>query len=226
MRLGNVSRSDNNVGGLVGFNNNHITSSYATGNVEGAIDAGGLVGSNQDSISGSYATGNVIGTRNSNRAGGLVSSNQGSIVKSYATGEVYANFDAGGLVSLNQGSIMKSYATGSVSSDVFSGGLVNNNQGTITNSYATGSVMGSGGGGLVQNSTGEINASYWLKKMNSTLTDIGNNRASLPYDAGQIAENLKSPTRAEGIYSNWSDNDWDFGTSDQYPSHLKTQMAT
>ena len=40
-------------------------------------------------------------------------------------------------------------------------------------------------------------------------------------DAKKTAEELKSPTRAEGIYSNWNsdddNDDWDFGTSDQFP---------
>ena len=102
-------------GGLVGFNNGSITSSYATGSVtnEGvSSSAGGLVGSNNGSITSSYATGSVTNEGVSSSAGGLVGSNNGSITSSYATGSVTnegVSSSAGGLVGSNTGSITASY---------------------------------------------------------------------------------------------------------------------
>ena len=67
----------NNVGGLVGRNNEGgITASYVTGTVTGSSDIGGLVGYNDDGrITTSYATGMVTGSTGSENVGGLVGRN-------------------------------------------------------------------------------------------------------------------------------------------------------
>ncbi len=166
------------VGGLVGFQQSgSITTSYATGSVDGgdgADNVGGLVGTNSGSITNSYATGSVDGGNNSDSIGGLVGQqNSGSITASYATGAVNGGDgpnDIGGLVgSQNNGSITGSYATGSVNGGEgtdFAGGLLGSqNDGSITASYATGSVNGGEGtdfaGGLLGNQNdGSITASY------------------------------------------------------------------
>ena len=64
---GGVTGTGTPVGGLVGFNNGPISSSHATGNVNGSEYVGGLVGSNSGAggvnrISGSTAAGAVTGT--------------------------------------------------------------------------------------------------------------------------------------------------------------------
>ncbi len=155
-------RGGDNVGGLVGFNDNgSITSSYVTGNVSGHhnSDVGGLVGYDiYGSITNSYATADVWGSLSS-QVGGLVGYIWRSIIKnSYATGNVRASdsyAQAGGLVGLNSGTIKSSYATGKVEvlyGFVDAGGLVGQNYGTIENSYAMGDVTGfinSDVGGLV-----------------------------------------------------------------------------
>jgi len=112
---------NNSYGGLVGWNDNLITDSYATGNVNGVIYTGGLVGRNyKGSILRCYATGSV--TSSSNNVGGL----------------------AGGNAGLDDALISECYAIGDVSGDSSVGGLVgeNRNHGTISDSYALGSVFG------------------------------------------------------------------------------------
>ena len=210
---GSVSGSSD-VGGLVGLNDNGtITNSYATGSVSGSSDVGGLVGLNDNgTITNSYATGSVSG---SSDVGGLVGlNNNGTIANSYAIGSVSGDENVGGLVGLNdsRGTIMNSYATGSVSGDKFVGGLVGLNNGGITNSYATGSVAGPDHdvGGLVGENKGDtITRSYWDSDTSGRTTSAGG--------MSKTTVELQSPTTATGIYRDWSDDDWDFGTSSQYP---------
>ena len=211
---GSVSGSGSDVGGLVGLNNGGtITNSYATGSVSGSSDVGGLVGLNDNgTITNSYATGSVSGDEN---VGGLVGLNDnGTITNSYATGSVSGDENVGGLVGLNdsRGTITNSYATGSVSGDKFVGGLVGLNNGGITNSYATGSVAGPDHdvGGLVGENKGDtITRSYWDSDTSGRTTSAGG--------MSKTTVELQSPTTATGIYRDWSDDDWDFGTSSQYP---------
>ncbi len=102
------------VGGLVGSNEGTINNSYAAVTVIGGAAVGGLVGfNNSGTISDSYATGNVNAALNffGGIVGGLVGQNyQGAISNSYSTGHVSAAGSinggayAGGLVGSNIGS--------------------------------------------------------------------------------------------------------------------------
>ena len=213
----NITASSDYVGGLVGWNESTMTNTYATGSIIGTSSrVGGLVGRNAGTVMDSYAMVSVSGT---SRAGGLVGRNYGMIMNSYATGSVVASARVGGLIGRNTNIIASSYATGSVEGTSQVGGLVGrhdigtitNNIGTITNSYATGVVTGdSNTGGLVGRSdTGITTDSYW---------DI--NTGVLPTSAGGTSRTtveLQSPTTATGIYNSWSSDNWDFGTSLQYP---------
>ena len=132
-RTGKIYRShatgavygEEEVGGLVGWNEGDIVECYATGNITSAIDAdrlGGLVGRNRGHIHGCYATGSVTGDFNSDHLGGLVGKNENRIVNCYATGAVSGGLEAeelGGLVGFNDDSgtlIRRCYATGAVTS--------------------------------------------------------------------------------------------------------------
>ncbi len=157
------------VGGLVGWNDGDITSSYATGNVTGEgrfANVGGLVGFNSSdgTITGSYATGRVIGR---NRIGGLVGLNSGTIIDGNATGKVSGEGEVGGLVGIHHGTIKSSYAMGDVAGEGNRvGGLVGWSTGTITGSYTTGNVTGSGRvGGLIGTSIGTITGSYAMGRV-------------------------------------------------------------
>ena len=123
------------VGGLVGWNNGSITTSYSTGTVSGDYHVGGLVGRNYD----------------------------GNITNSYSIGTVSGDGYVGGLVGRNKGSITSSYSIGTVSGDCYVGGLVGYNSGSITTSYSTGAVSGNEDvGGLVgRNYRGDVIACFW-----------------------------------------------------------------
>ena len=174
---------------------------------------GGLVGQNKGgTISNSYSSGSVSGRR---YIGGLVGRNEeGTINNSYSTGEVSGNISVGGLVGVNgsESVISSSYSSGSVSGWQGVGGLVGwSEEGTITNSYSSGSVSGvSYVGGLVGYNTGSITASYWDIATSGLRGSAGGE--------GKTTVQLQSPTAATGIYSDWSNADWDFGTSKQYPA--------
>ena len=151
-----VTATNNWVGGLVGFNNGPISSSHATGDVDGNAYVGGLVGDNESAgtISDSHARGSVQGLSES---GGLVGWNFSSITDSSASGDVgdaaTAGQTLGGLIGLNSagGAVTRSNATGDVASTSDTiGGLAGRNEDTITESAASGAVTGSDWvGGLV-----------------------------------------------------------------------------
>ena len=206
---------------------------------------GGLVGLNDGFVMGSHAMVDVEGMGDNVILGGLVGIDgfrSGIIENSYATGFV-AGFsrlpgDLGGLIGLlrsgNNGTVTNSYATGRVEGEgpANVGSLAGRTTSPIANSYATGSVSGTDStrvGGLIGNANSRdlISYSYWLKEAGSTLNDVGRVGdgvgSSLPYGAGRTAEQLKAPTSpgtasTATTYYDWSINDWDFGTSDQFPA--------
>ena len=177
---GAVTSDNSRVGGLVGQNNGPISSSHATGTVDGYSNVGGLVGSNYDddawnglrvglnAIGGSTAGGAVTGT--GNWVGGLVGWNNGPISDSHATGtRVSGSGQVGGLVGTNENqtangfhTISRSTASAAVTSTGnWVGGLVGNNNGPISSSHATGDVDGNAYvGGLVGDNTGPISDSH------------------------------------------------------------------
>ena len=211
----NINRSGIDYVGLFGFVGQEAEIAnigLLNVNITGKDRVGSLVGDNAAIITNSYATGSVSGD---NQVGGLVGRNEGTVANSYATSTASgAAINIGGLVGLNSsGTIENSYATGTISGASRIGGLVGlDSSGTIENSYATGSVSGNTlVGGLVGHSIsdGRFPQSYW-----------DSNTSGRPGSAGGEAKttaDLQSQTMMEGIYSNWDDNDWDFGTDKQYP---------
>ena len=219
------------VGGLVGENTAQVINSSARGLVTATgDDIGGLVGRNTGAgsrIINSYATGAVSG---SGYVGGLTGSNEGKVINSYATGDVASKGSrVGGLVAENvmdTSEIINSYATGIVSSEGMPsrdrlGGLAGYtaNNSKVINSYAIGTVTGAGDDGIGNligwypgNATDiarDITHSYW-----NSDTAVQNRSSG---GSGQTTAQLQMPTGATGIYSQWSANNWDFGTATQYP---------
>ena len=216
---GDVTGTGNDVGGLVGYSHNSdIANSYVTGSVKGDWDVGGLVGHTLDSsITNSDAAGVVEGRI---YVGGLVGKNTyTSITRSYVIGSVKGDDYVGGLVGYNRSSITNSYAKAFVKGYDYVGGLAGYNRSSITNSYATGSVKGDNyvGGLAGDNGNSSITNSYWDKTASRISSSTGG--------VGKTATELQSPTGATGIYSRWSTNVWDFGTSEQYPA-LKYRSGT
>ena len=160
---------------------------------------GGLVGRNSSgTIRNCYATGNVTGT--ANRIGGLVGSSSGTISNSYATGNVTG--------------------TGTVTGTANRiGGLVGENRGgTIRNSYATGTVMGANDvGGLVgwQRSS-SINNCFWDTGTSGLTTSAGGTGKMTTEMQMLTAGAFETTSNPNG--SGWSTNNWDFGTTSQYPA--------
>ena len=205
----------------LGLLNVNITGRFYVGSLAGQI--AGTV------IINSYATGSVSGIED--LVGGLVGRTTGIIMNSYAAVSVSApSGNAGGLVGDHDGrrTIRNSYATGRVEgSGNNRGGLVgfNSSRITIENSYATGLVSGSGSnvGGLVGRNSATINDSYWL---GSSASSGG---TGVDANAEKTAEMLTSPIRPgttpTDVYYDWSTDDWDFGTSNQFPA-LKYAKST
>lgn len=155
---GDPESNNSRIGGLVGFNEGNIESSYATGNVTGFEQVGGLVGYNVSEIESSYSTASVSGK--DDFIGGLVGYNNISsfgtvhITKCYAIGDVTSETlendvsAIGGLVGYNRATISQSYSdntvTGTSSANLIKnvGGLVGNNYGNITNCYSLSTISG------------------------------------------------------------------------------------
>ena len=225
------SSTGKEIGGLVGGNRSGgiILNSYSSAPVtsEGRLSqAGGLVGYNAfGTIHNSYSSGRVEASGDT--AGGLVGWSLGSISNSYSSGDVHGKAHyVGGLVGWNQHSITNSYSSGDVHGEGNEvGGLVGHNgadsifrpndrPGDITNSYSISLVTGGGSdmGGLVgKNELGTITKSYWETTSTLLRSDGGTSKTTVE---------LQSPTASTGIYSTWSDADWDFGTAVQYPAIL------
>ena len=202
------------VGGLVGRNNRQIINSHAAAKV--SVDdraAGGLVGVNKGTIVNSHAIGEVS-AKSAFYIGGFVGENQGLVNNSYALGNVGGQWYVGGLVGGNDGSISDSYAGSGVVGQSRVGGLVGQNNGSITHSYASGNVIGqSQVGGLVGQNTSEIVDSYWDSSVNDDLNDSDNGAKT----TAQLHSGRAQQTTPTMVYYGWSDAEWDFGTTMQYP---------
>ena len=235
------------VGGLVGYNNyGTISNSYATGEVTTTASAdasysygGGLVGrSSGGTISNSYATGEVTSSAShTSYGGGLVGRSSGTISNSYATGGVtssasYTSY-GGGLVGRSSGgTISNSYATGEVtfpSSNLYGGGLVGYyDSGTISNSYATGTVSSTSTGSTVYKGgllgykySGTISGTNYFVHNSGGTDGIGSGSCSGTCEQKTLAE-LQALTSV----TNWSTDNWDFGTTTQIPRLKYAPTAT
>ena len=145
---------------------------------------------------------------------------------------------SGGLVGYNYGgTISNSYATGEVTSSAsasassnsysFGGGLVGYNYGeTLSNSYATGEVTSSASysysGGLVGYNGGTLSGTNYFVD-NSGTNGIGSGTCS-----GTCAQ--KTLTQLQALIStdvtDWSTDNWDFGTTTQLPRVKYAPTAT
>ena len=178
------------IGSLVGQNNGRISNSYSSGRVAGRADIGGLVGENNGWIFNSYSTVQVNGGSSSERVGGLAGTNSFRITNSYSTGQVTGTQSVGGLVGRHGGVFIRSsYSIGRVVGDSAIGGLV---------------------GARDTTTPPPVENSYWDSAVSNLTTSAGG--------TSRTTAELQSPTNAEGIYKDWSDSDWDFGTDYQYPA--------
>ena len=222
---------DNDTGSLVGENYGSIISIDVIGTVNSNFNTGGLVGGNSGQIT--LCAANVmvtaaLGSLSSVGIGGLVGFHRNGVIsESRASGAVIGNVSAGGLVGTNRGRIVNTYAEGTVSGNRQVGGLVGQNNisggGRITNSYAIGHVTGGGVigsliGGLVGAgiSNSAVTASYW-----DTGETRQASRADIEAEFAKTTTELQSPiapgTTPTEIYYGWSEEIWDFGSTNTYP---------
>ena len=196
-------------------------------NIIGVNRVGGLVGEHYGFILNSYASGAVSGNWN---VGGLVgwAESVSHIINSYASGAVSGNSSIGGLVGWHKGRLRNTYATGDVSLTSASnnrlGGLVGSweTTGSIRNSYAIGRVIPGAdnardGGGLIGVTTGTVISSYWNTQTSRRSSSAGGDGA-IPRSTTQLRSPTDPGATSMDTYYGWSDNDWDFGSSQDYPA--------
>jgi len=162
-----------NVGILAGNASDTITNCAITGSssVTGYGDnVGGLIGYNQATVSSSFAQifqvlggVNSSGTRltngvNTSHTGGLIGDNRGNVNDSLSSGQIRGILKVGGLIGMNSSNLTNSNSSASVNViDSRAGGLVGDNLGTISNSYSTGTITGGHrAGGLVGDHRGGV----------------------------------------------------------------------
>jgi len=229
---------DENVGGLVGFNEGTVGNSSSTGSVTGSVFVGGLVGYNwySSTLSDSHFTGTVTGDCN---VGGLVGQNLGTVSNSYSNGNVSGMRGAvGGLVGRNSGTVSNSYSTASVTSDNNVGGLVGENGGTVSNSYSSGDVTGYTNvvGGLVGAnydtvtncySTGSVTGSSEVGGLVG-VNGAGEGIVSNSYSIGSVTgdNNVGGLVGENAGTSTVSNSFWDTETSGQATSDGGTGKTT
>ena len=201
---GNV-RGIRRVGSFVGRNNGGILSnSYNTGKVRGVTEVGGLIGSagNNGTIANSYNSGQVQiieSTEFFPYIGGLVGTVGGDLIisNSYNSGLINGHSQVGGFFGRSFGAtIRNSYnrelakGVGAVGSLV---GTLFSGRTSINNFYSIGPHP------IVS-----------VTELEATL-NVTNSGIKTPTE-------LQAPTGSTGIYSVWSEDDWDFGTAIQYPA--------
>ena len=228
------------IGGLIGTSSGVVQNSWASGDVyscggnladsgsctstgctcEGGAAIGGLIGRSTGSVRNSYATGAVRGSSELNEPdidtgiGGLIGYALMSVMNSYATGDVVGGGgvdNIGGLIGRLGSTVENSYATGNVDDgDIDTvllhvdkiGGFVGLTEGTVDDdSYYSGTVTGTS---LVLDGPLMVNGDELVE------------------DGAQIAQTaataLQSPDSVGGIYAGWSADDWEFGTTTDFPA--------
>ena len=120
--VGGRFTGDDYVGGLAGWSDGNISSSWSSSEVSGSDYVGGLVGDVYGgSVSFSWSSGAVSGEE---RVGGLVGEVSGDISSSWSSGAVSGEERVGGLIGNMDGDISSSWSSGAVSGRNHFGGLV------------------------------------------------------------------------------------------------------
>ena len=228
-----------------------LTTNNTSSDTSDRLSTGGLVGYSLGTIINSYATA-VSSTTNAtthSSCGGLVGGgNSVAIYNSYAVGTVSGSstksINVGGLVGDNTGGwIYNSYATATVSgtnsgydtSYVDIGGLVGFQlySNFVSNNYATGTATAScdhnactaySGGFIGRVSSSVINGTNYF--VHSSGGDNGIGSGSCSEDSTCARKTL---VELQGLTStdvtDWSTDNWDFGTTTQLPRLKYTEIA-
>jgi hypothetical protein len=164
-----VRPGDEDIGlfGYAGSASQIINLGLVGGSVSGKNFVGGLVGYCEGAIASSFATCDVLGNifDLTGGAGGLVGvgAATASLSNCYATGAVSGTWNLGGLLGYSQSSVSKCYAAGSVATAPDAGGMIGKYlSGTVAESYwdveASGRTASGGGSGVEGKTTSEMQA--------------------------------------------------------------------
>ncbi|WP_151804064.1 MBG domain-containing protein [Acinetobacter bereziniae] len=198
--------NNNYIGGLVGYSDGLISSSFATGPVTGNNYVGGLVGGTSGPVNNSYATGTVIGNQ---YVGGLVGFNGGNVDKTYSSGNVIGNQYVGGLVGGGNGITTNSFWNTSTSGRTSSAGGVGKTTAELQqiSTFANWDIDDAGGTGKIWRIYEGRSAPLLRHFLKPLVTEVVANFANKTYD-GVIASgtlvsglNYKTTGKNAGVYS-------------------------
>ena len=198
--------NNNYIGGLVGYSDGLISSSFATGQVTGNNYVGGLVGGTSGPVNNSYATGTVIGNQ---YVGGLVGFNGGNVDKTYSSGNVIGNQYVGGLVGGGNGITTNSFWNTSTSGRTSSAGGVGKTTAELQqiSTFANWDIDDAGGTGKIWRIYEGRSAPLLRHFLKPLVTEVVANFANKTYD-GVIASgtlvsglNYKTTGKNAGVYS-------------------------
>jgi hypothetical protein len=172
-----ITTTDEEVGGVVAYNDGTLTNVHVTGSIEGGTTVGGVAGYNNGTISHSSSAATIASSGGT--AGGLIGSNDGTVTNCYSTGEVTSSsYGVGGFVGqAGEGTISQSYSIGDVTAtDGEVGGFVGfQSDGVIEESYATGDVSSdayyNGGFAGLVGADGVITNTFARGNVSSTETE-------------------------------------------------------
>ena len=237
-------------GGMTGTCDNcTISNSFVTGIVSARTQVGGLAGTVQNngtivnSISGATIT-QTFGFALRDRAGGLIGEcTSCTILNSFAFGLVDADINAtnlGGFAGRVSGNfnISNNHASGDVrgggqrispTNGGFVGSMEVDTGSRLNANYSIGTTLGgfdsNNSAGLDFVAAPTISApNYWNQDTARAQGQHFDSRLATNI-RGRTTQQLQEPIEATGIFEDWSSEDWDFGSSAQYPI-LKYTDAT
>ena len=200
-----ITSAINYSGGIAGsLSNGSINDAYIGSQITGTHDVGGVVG-NASGISVSGVTVGDEALISAAHAGGMFGQLMNStLANSVAQGVVTGEYNAAGLVYRVRGSV------------------------TIDNTFAAGQLIVTGRtdperkAGLIRDiyysgTTLEVHNSYWDVEATGTVLSVEG------YGEGKTTSELTCPTLYSdsscdtSLFTLWSNDDWDFGTSSDYP---------
>ncbi|MBR9728016.1 hypothetical protein ACFOD0_03275 [Shewanella intestini] len=226
---GQVTASSYYVAGLVGYiygsNPSVMTNISFTGTVQsnqsGAYAGGIAARVNQATVKQCLATVDVTGQGDAGAfAGELVN---GSVENCLVNGSVITSGTVGGgfIGNLSSADVTNVASHAKAEANNAVGGLIGSvasSSSTITNSFSTGSAKQAfNKGGLTGSALGTVTNSFWDTQTSGNATSGSG--------TGYTTTELQTPVANVGIYANWDEAYWDFGTSSQYPSPIINGVA-
>jgi surface protein len=192
---GILTGDGDDVGGLIGQNQQSVENCFSVANVT-SLDATGddhygvLIGLNQGAVSKSYALGTV--TASGIEIGGLIGRNESSVSKCYSVVRVTGTNDIGGLIGYNTGQVSYCFALGSVRGNDDTGGLIGNHLtgATLDQCYAAVRVMNTADdeiGGLIAEREGSVTNCFWVDVFGDDYAYLGDEENSVDEQIKQVS---------------------------------------